>query len=35
MFNLVFHLAVNKLITDWTKNIFSFLAENSGFIKYS
>ena len=37
MFNfffLLFYLAVNKLITDKTQNIFSLTAEHSAFIKH-
>ena len=32
---LVFYLAVNKLITDMTQNIFYLIAEHSGFIKHT
>ena len=31
---VIFHLTVNKLITDKTQNIFWLIAEYSGFMKY-
>ena len=34
MFTVGFYLAVNKLTTDKTQNIFYFISEHSGFIKY-
>ena len=35
MYALIFYLAVNKLIVDTSKNIFSQRAENYLFIKYT
>ena len=35
LFFFCFFLAVNKLITEKTQNIFSLMAGHSGFIKYS
>ena len=32
---IFFYLAVNKLTTDMTQNIFSLRAEHFGFIKYT
>ena len=32
---LVFYSAVNKLIIDKRQNIYSLIAEHSGFIKYT
>ena len=35
MTRILFYLAVNKLITEKMQNIFSLIAEHSGFIRYT